>query len=92
MTFDQWWYDWRIKNNLGYTKQRDEIARAAWDAALKSSLYVSREDTLKLLEVIDDTNCPECRGYRCHNITCSVLALCERIRSERDISTHSEKT
>lgn len=33
MTFNEWWYDHRIKNGWGDTKQRRELARAAWEAA-----------------------------------------------------------
>lgn len=33
MTFDQWWYDYRIKNGLSNPQKMKNAAQAAWDAA-----------------------------------------------------------
>lgn len=46
MTFEEWWYDWRIKNNIGDTKQREEIARAAWNAAAEECLRIAKNTPL----------------------------------------------
>ena len=35
LTFDQWWYDYRIKNGInGTARAKKEIALAAWNACL----------------------------------------------------------
>lgn len=33
MNFHEWWYDYRIKNQIGENTQKKEVAQAAWLAA-----------------------------------------------------------
>lgn len=46
MNFHEWWYDYRIKNQIGENTQKKDIAQAAWLAAKSAPPEEQRIDAL----------------------------------------------
>ena len=44
MNFHEWWYDYRVKNQIGESTVKKEIALAAWLAALDNGKSINQCD------------------------------------------------